>query len=161
MTTIDNYPSWYQKKNRAKIRQYQKKWYASNRDMILAKSSKSRETMVGRLRVLLYSAKRRSISRNIPFNLTYEHLKDLWFLQNGQCALSGAKMELKSDPVDFSSKNSRLVSLDRIDSNSGYVSGNIQLVCYGVNLMKSDMNQDEFVNWCTMIANSQPKRTIL
>ena len=43
-------------------------------------------------------------------------------------------------------------SLDRIDSSEGYVPGNVQWVHLVVNDLKSNMPQEEFLNWCRDIA---------
>jgi hypothetical protein len=42
-------------------------------------------------------------------------------------------------------------SLDRIDSRKGYHAGNVHLVCWAVNLMKSDMSLEDFGDWCTAV----------
>jgi hypothetical protein len=44
-------------------------------------------------------------------------------------------------------------SLDRIDSSKGYTLGNIQWVHKWVNLMKQDMTDQEFIEWCKTITN--------
>lgn len=43
-------------------------------------------------------------------------------------------------------------SLDRKDSTKGYVPGNTQWVHLVINDMKSDFSQQEFVDWCTLVA---------
>ena len=53
----------------------------------------------------------------------------------------------------------RNVSIDRIDSNVGYIPDNVQLVCKIVNLMKHIMNLDELRYWCQLILQgSEPTR---
>ena len=42
-------------------------------------------------------------------------------------------------------------SVDRIDSNRGYVEDNVQLVCKAVNLMKNELTMDELDYWCCCI----------
>ena len=39
------------------------------------------------------------------------------------------------------------VSIDRIDSNLGYIKGNIQLVCMGYNLMKRNFPDEDGRNF--------------
>lgn len=48
-------------------------------------------------------------------------------------------------------KKMRPASLDRIDSDKGYIEGNVQWLHKWVNLMKSDFTQDEFLNYCRLI----------
>lgn len=43
------------------------------------------------------------------------------------------------------------VSVDRIDSNKGYLKDNVQLVCMVINQMKSDLNLDELKYYCQEI----------
>ena len=49
--------------------------------------------------------------------------------------------------------NATNISIDRIDSNLGYVKGNIQLVCYVVNIMKNNFSMNEFIAFCEKILN--------
>ncbi|MEE0616836.1 MAG: hypothetical protein UCP83_06055 [Intestinibacter bartlettii] len=40
------------------------------------------------------------------------------------------------------------VSIDRIDSSKGYTKNNIWLICSAVNFMKSNLNLEEFKQYC-------------
>lgn len=76
-------------------------------------------------------------------------IKDCWnqFLkQKGICAMSGVTITLTRN-----NKN-QTASLDRIDSSKGYVKGNIQWIHKELQLMKSDLSEESFVNWCKTIA---------
>ena len=44
-------------------------------------------------------------------------------------------------------------SLDRIDSSKGYIQGNIQWVHKRINQMKWDSEENDFINWCKLVAN--------
>lgn len=66
-------------------------------------------------------------------------IKNLLEKQNYKCALTGDLI------------NELTASIDRIDSNHGYTEGNIQLTTWEVNEMKSNYQQDEFINLCTKI----------
>lgn len=83
-----------------------------------------------------YLAKSRN--RNKENNLTKEYLEELWLIQNGKCALSNVEIELKKGK-----SNLFTASLDRIDSNTGYIKGNVQFVCYGLNLAKNNFPDNE------------------
>lgn len=66
---------------------------------------------------------------------------DLWALyndQDGLCALSGLRMIHEFN--DLCS-----ISVDRIDSDFGYVPGNVQLLCKWVNLAKGRHSNVEFL----------------
>ena len=85
-----------------------------------------------------------------PCNITCQYVKDLWHKQEEKCCYSGIKMTYKTN-------NYNLFSIDRIDSSRGYVVGNIALCCHGINLMKNDMDMEEFFNYCYMITDHNRK----
>lgn len=68
--------------------------------------------------------------------VTPEFLHRLWDSQQGRCAITNMVMTHR-----FNSLKS--VSIDRIDSDKGYVEGNIQLVCRWVNLAKGKFTNEE------------------
>lgn len=96
------------------------------------------------LRILASKIKNRSKVKQYDCEVTYELLTKLFALQNGKCALSGLPMTFDS-PLD-------VPSVDRIDSTLGYTQNNVQLVCWKVNKMKSNLTQDEFIALCRLIA---------
>lgn len=76
--------------------------------------------------------------------VTEKMLKKIYDKQDGKCALTG---------MVFSKDNSFYkISIDRIDSNKPYIKSNIQLVLYIVNKMKSELDQNEFINICKYIS---------
>ena len=76
--------------------------------------------------------------RTKEFSLTPDDLSVIWEKQEGRCAYT--KLPLLAPANQFNT-----VSLDRIDSNVGYVVGNIQLVCAAINKMKQEYTEDLFV----------------
>lgn len=84
--------------------------------------------------------------RGIPFEVTIEYAWELYQKQNGKCALTGL-------PLEFGTSWNRkcTASLDRIDSSKGYAPGNIQWVHKRVNLMKSDLEESEFIRLCGLV----------
>ena len=42
-------------------------------------------------------------------------------------------------------------SLDRIDSSKGYIDGNVEFVCYGINLAKNNFSKSEMLNFINSI----------
>ena len=91
---------------------------------------------------------KRAKQRNLECNITEAYLEELWYKQKGICALSGIKMTYSSQRRIPTS-----VSVDRIDSTKGYIKGNLQLVCYICNQMKSNLTLDELLNFCNLIIN--------
>lgn len=46
------------------------------------------------------------------------------------------------------------ISVDRIDNTIGYVQGNVRLVCFMVNNIRSDMSDIEMMWWCQKIVDN-------
>lgn len=88
--------------------------------------------------------------KNQEFNITREYIWKLFLQQNRKCIHSG--VELQFGGRKYNSKECT-ASLDRIDSSKGYTIGNVQWVHKWVNLMKQDMTDPEFINWCALITN--------
>ena len=86
--------------------------------------------------------KRNAKLRNIDFNISLEYLDELFKNQNFKCKLSGLLLTDK----DF--------SLDRVDSNLGYVEGNVQWVHKDINMMKKDYDQNYFISICDLISKN-------
>jgi hypothetical protein len=76
-----------------------------------------------------------------------EFLKTLWVKQNGLCAYTKLPLVTKAHQLNT-------VSIDRIDSNVGYVDGNVQLVCKAVNKMKQEYRESDFLHLCHLIAQN-------
>lgn len=86
-------------------------------------------------------------ARNLEFNISIEYAWNIFIKQNRKCALSG--MELQ-----FGRRGDQTASLDRIDSTSGYIEGNVQWLHKNINIMKMDMDQNTFVELCGRIWNN-------
>lgn len=97
-------------------------------------------TIFGRM---ISNCKRRT--RTLSCSITIIDLYDLWIKQDRKCAISGLPLEI--------AKNST-ASIDRIDPSKGYIEGNVQWVHRTINRMKWDMNQQDFVKWCKMVASA-------
>lgn len=89
--------------------------------------------------------------KKFDLKITIKDVYKLWIKQDKKCALTGL-------PIDFQNQNvgtSDLVctaSLDRIDSNKGYIKGNIQLVHKDVNIMKNSYPQERFIEICKLVS---------
>ena len=77
-------------------------------------------------------------------NITPEYLKEIWEKQNGVCPYTGIKMLLPESSSKYHKiKSLKKASLDRIDSSVGYRCGNVEFVCYAVNLGKNNHTKSE------------------
>ena len=58
---------------------------------------------------------------------------------------------------DNDDNNDYIISLDRIDSTKPYVTNNIQLVCKYINVMKSDIEEELFLEYIKNIYLTKTK----
>jgi hypothetical protein len=88
-------------------------------------------------------------SRGIEFNITGEYLWSLFIQQKGKCAFSGIPIVLERNLTKNYPKQT--ASLDRIDSDLGYVKGNVCWVHKIVNMMKGSLTLKDFLFFCDSI----------
>ena len=87
-----------------------------------------------------------ALRRNIEFSLNIEYLWNLFMQQNKKCALSGVELILIK-----TTKQKRTASLDRLDSQKGYIEGNVQWVHKTLNKLKSDIDNQKFIDFSKRI----------
>jgi len=93
-------------------------------------------------------ARSRSKQKGYQTDLTTEYLKQIWDKQSGICPYTKIKMELGRTSADEDIKKTPTkASLDRIDPTIGYIQGNVEFVCYCVNVMKNDFTKDQTINF--------------
>lgn len=85
----------------------------------------------------LRTAKQRARLKGFDFDLTLEHIVELYDKQKGVCYISGVEMTLEKH-------SPRTISIDRIDSSKGYIIGNIGLCTDFINQAKSNYSLEEF-----------------
>lgn len=71
---------------------------------------------------------------------------EMQFTRGGNWGLKNAWGTGASNPLSC--------SIDRIDSDKGYVSGNVQLVTAMTNMAKGNMSNQQFVDFCKKVANN-------
>ena len=105
--------------------------------------------MIGELTLTQYTKLKASAEkRHIEFSISMEYLWNLYLSQNRKCNITG------DDLPDI-----RKASLDRIDSNLGYIEGNVQWVTCRANISKHTMSMYELYEFCKKVlnhANQQP-----
>ena len=133
---MNAYSKQYYKENKKEISERRKlDRLGSKKDHIRARDNKYRESTIRAFLSHKFSHLKKEKHHNKTSNkcklsVTLEYLLKLWENQNGKCAISGKVMSHKKNDL-FG------VSIDRIDSNFGYLEGNIQLVCQGLNFAKN------------------------
>lgn len=87
-------------------------------------------------------------SRGIEFDLEAKHLHDQWISQGGVCHYTGIELL-----PDFSN-----ASVDRTNPEKGYVRGNIKWVHKHVNTMKWDLQEDIFIELCSLVVSREKEK---
>lgn len=92
---------------------------------------------------------RRIRRRNHKYDVSLDDLKTQWDMQNGKCVYTGVSLHFKKcdSPI-------YMASLDRINSNEGYVKGNIQWVSAVVNYAKSNMTHEQMLTFIDIVKQS-------
>jgi hypothetical protein len=88
-------------------------------------------------------------TRGHEINVSDKYVQQLFDRQNGRCALTGRELYFARGEYE---KHLTTASLDRIDSDIGYVEGNLQWVHKDVNFMKHCFSQEYFIQTCKEIA---------
>ena len=95
--------------------------------------------------------------RNHQFDITIEQAWDLYLKQNKKCAISGIPI-IFSRSFTREARKIQTCSLDRIDSNKGYIIDNVQWVHKDINTMKWDFSMTYFDEMCILVAKQAKKR---
>jgi hypothetical protein len=98
----------------------------------------------------------RNKRKNLDINITKEYLNDLYKKQDGKCGLSKLPITLPTTWKD----RTYTASLDRINSDEGYVIGNVQWVHKHINVMKNTFPQEIFIFLCQQIAENNKTQSI-
>lgn len=89
--------------------------------------------------------------RGLDFNVSISYLWNLFINQNKRCAITGDEIS-----------SIKQASLDRINSEYGYIEGNVQWVTKQANLSKHLMSMEQLYEFCRKVlnhANQQPSQT--
>ena len=87
--------------------------------------------------------------RNLAWRLDKEKTIDM-IAESKTCAISGI-------PLMFEIGHPDVPSIDRKNSRHGYTKSNIQVTSARINIMKGEMDQDEFVKTCRQIMEFHDK----
>lgn len=87
-------------------------------------------------------------------SITWEQLVELYEKQNHKCALSGIEMTTLRQKGRLPNN----ASVDRIIPGGDYSIDNIRLVCNHVNMMRSDLSDDELIKYCKSILKYNENR---
>lgn len=108
--------------------------YKTNKNIKrLDSSEKTQDNIIAQFLLKKSSQCNRRRNKVLEYNLTLEYIKELLLKQEYKDYYTGQVPENYKD-----------YSIDRIDSNLGYIEGNIVITTNRVNAMKNDMSTEEF-----------------
>lgn len=108
--------------------------YKTNKNIKrLDSSEKTQDNIIAQFLLKKSSQCKRRRNKVLEYNLTLEYIKELLLKQEYKDYYTGQVPENYED-----------YSIDRIDSNLGYIEGNIVITTNRVNTMKNDMSIEEF-----------------
>lgn len=113
---------------------------------VIQRKKRKHHTIPGRY---FFSLENGANRRNIPFNITLDQLWELFVKQDGKCALSGLNIRFH---LPGEKCTEQTASVDRINSDLGYTIDNIRWVHKTINLMKMDLQNQEFIYLCKKVA---------
>jgi hypothetical protein len=106
-----------------------------------------RSSVENSLRSILWGCKARAKRMNREYDLTEEYVLELLKQQNGICAATGLALKPSAQRT-VQDKDPFTISIDRIDSNKGYIIGNVQLVCSIYNGAKNSFTFEQVAIMC-------------
>jgi len=82
------------------------------------------------------------------FNIEFDEILQMWEIQNGKCDFCQRKLEyIPGNGI----RNPRKATIDRIDSDRGYIHGNVHLLCDQCNRAKQELSKEELINFANGI----------
>lgn len=87
------------------------------------------------------------------FTLTLIDVKNQWEKQNGVCPYTGIQLSLDTYSAQASVEDKmKQASLDRIDSNRGYVVDNVEFIAMPINYMKHDFPKEVVIDFLKTVS---------
>ena len=107
----------------------------------------------------LSSIKAGAKKRKIEYNVSNEYIWKLFLDQDRKCKYTGLPLFFSKNNLEHRMGQAN-ASLDRIDPSLPYIEGNVHWVHKRVNIMKGNMNEEEFLNFCKAITFRNQKSEI-
>lgn len=92
-------------------------------------------------------------NKNRHFNITAYDLDEQYEKQSGLCYYTGTKLTLPTQNNWIRNRDSYNVSIDRVDSNIGYIPNNIVLCTKQINNCKMNISYNRFIEICRHVTN--------
>lgn len=150
--SIADYSKWKYEKRKSSLSP-QKKAAIRKKVRTAQRAKKADPSMFGKTE---YTAlKARSKEKGYDFDLTADYIQGLFDACGGVCQQTGLPFDMNLGTKGKGNRNPLRPSVDRIDSNRGYVKDNVRIVLSIVNTMKADWPDDVVENvvkaWAGML----------
>jgi len=134
------YQNKYREKRKDDLNSNKRRWYADNQKELRIRArdyvqQSPERFLIDLARRTRHTAQKRK-KEKAEYNIEHKDLQEIYDSKNGLCNITGLKMK-----HEYGSLYS--ISVDRIDSDKGYIKGNVQLVCKGANFLKNKHTQEE------------------
>ena len=123
----------YALENKDKIKEYQDEYRILNQQRI--KAQRTTYSNDNHNRIMWSGSKSRAKRDNLEFNIDHDDVIIPEF-----CPILHTRLEVSKGSVSHNSP-----SLDRIDPSKGYIKGNVQVISYKANTMKSNADIQDLV----------------
>jgi hypothetical protein len=140
----------WRKANPEKVRETKNKWNELNRQKVREDKQRWMAKPENRIRHSLGQAKRRAQKDGREFDITIEDLLPL----PTTCPVLGIEINYTGTKARGFVNNSP--SIDRIDSSKGYIKGNVQIISWRANRIKSDASIEELEAVIKYMKGHQP-----
>jgi hypothetical protein len=134
----------YYHENRQAYAARKKNWYETNKTQFIVKVKKwKKETVVGFFYSKLQRLKNNAKNRGLEINIDHKYLMKLYEDQKEMCPLTGRKLLLMKGSEDIPDR----LSVDRVDPEKGYVSGNVRLVTWQANSARRSWDDHQLLKF--------------
>jgi hypothetical protein len=137
--------------HRKKISEKSRRWYEANKNNVLTKLEEKRTGKAGYLNTMLKSAKARAKSGNLAFDIDLDYLLSI---ATDHCPIDNLPFDWNRQLKQNKDLPLSVPSLDRIDSNQGYIRGNVKIIGWKWNTKKSNMSLDDLMLLVEYVRNA-------
>jgi hypothetical protein len=135
-------------KHTPEFKQYKRDQYEKHKDKIITYTKKYYNNNY--IKTLLQAAHKRSIKKNLEFDLTYEIVLNLLVEQENKCIYCDCSLQTIGN---IGKRQPDVASIDRRDSSLGYTNNNSQMTCMFCNYAKNRWSDEEYKVFLSCLRN--------
>lgn len=135
-------------KHTPEFKQYNRDQYEKHKDKIITRTKAYYNNNY--IKCLLQASKKRSVKKNLQFDLTYEIVLDLLTEQENKCIYCKCSLQTIGN---VGKRQPDVASIDRRDPSCGYTKNNIQMTCMFCNYAKHSWSDEEYKIFIECLVN--------